>query len=415
MLQQFLSSIDPGNEGCFTLHDQRKKDYITLERSQLIRVCLSKLDFFLHEPQMTNLVGFAGITELPQSGGFTDDTQMTLFTAEGMISAVGQGLLQMPPLGSPPAVSKEATSMLHQSYLRWLATQQTECRHPLSQKVQSLGWLVSHRGLHRREAPGMTCLSALEGDRIGSRREVLNNSKGCGGVMRVAPAALVVHSVWPGETPDRRAAFAYEIGCVAAAITHSHPAGFQSGGVLAAIISYILSGEELLQAIKLSLDILAKEEDHTETLNCVDLSVRLGTERKAKLSLNSSDKESGATGTPEMAKSIANEIKSIGGGWVGEEALGIALYCCTLAGGDIEAGLVWAVNHSGDSDSTGAIAGNILGALLGVESIPTRWSEVLDMSELVKEVANDLCEASFEWAGESVKSGKYPPLVTVEN
>jgi ADP-ribosyl-[dinitrogen reductase] hydrolase len=352
---------------------------------------------------------FAGITELPRPGVFTDDTQMTLFTAEGLISAVGQGLLRMPSSGEPPRLSDDATAILHQSYLRWLFTQQTGSRHKVYPRVQSSGWLSSHKGLHRREAPGMTCLGALASGEIGTRKVALNNSKGCGGVMRVAPAALIVHSAWPEESAERRAALAYEVGCCAAAITHSHPAGFQSGGVLAAILSYILSGEDLLPAIELSLKFLRMEDNHAETLKCVDLSVQLGLERKASLE----SRRDGTVSTVEEKKGqlIVADIERIGGGWIGEEALGIALYCCIVAGRDFESGLVWSVNHSGDSDSTGAIAGNILGALFGLESIPERWLNALDMRDLVNEVAEDLHSCSHDWASEQVRSGNYPPLI----
>ena len=41
---------------------------------------------------------------------------------------------------------------------------------------------------------------------------------------------------------------------------------------------------------------------------------------------------------------------------------------------DFEKGITAAVNHDGDSDSTGAVTGNILGAALGFEAIPQKIS-----------------------------------------
>ncbi|RQW83376.1 MAG: ADP-ribosylglycohydrolase family protein [Geobacter sp.] len=38
-----------------------------------------------------------------------------------------------------------------------------------------------------------------------------------------------------------------------------------------------------------------------------------------------------------------------------------------------------AVNHSEDSDSTGSITGNILGALLGNWAMPWEWLERVEM------------------------------------
>lgn len=49
-----------------------------------------------------------------------------------------------------------------------------------------------------------------------------------------------------------------------------------------------------------------------------------------------------------------------------------------------------AVNHDGDSDLTGAIAGNLLGAMHGVEAIPARWLEPLELRNVISEVAEDL-------------------------
>ena len=52
-----------------------------------------------------------------------------------------------------------------------------------------------------------------------------------------------------------------------------------------------------------------------------------------------------------------------------EETLAIAIYCSLKYQNDFSKGIIAAVNHSGDSDSTGAVTGNILGALLGFDAI----------------------------------------------
>jgi ADP-ribosylglycohydrolase len=49
-----------------------------------------------------------------------------------------------------------------------------------------------------------------------------------------------------------------------------------------------------------------------------------------------------------------------------------------------------AVNHSGDRDSTGAIMGNILGLMLCVEAIPTKWLAELELREEIEAAAGDL-------------------------
>jgi ADP-ribosylglycohydrolase len=75
---------------------------------------------------------------------------------------------------------------------------------------------------------------------------------------------------------------------------------------------------------------------------------------------------------------------------VAEQALAIALYCALVAP-TIEAALLLAVNHGGDSDSTGAIAGQLVGAIYGEESIPPRWLARLELQEAIERVAEALC------------------------
>jgi ADP-ribosylglycohydrolase len=52
-----------------------------------------------------------------------------------------------------------------------------------------------------------------------------------------------------------------------------------------------------------------------------------------------------------------------------------------------------AVNHSGDSDSTGAITGNLLGALLGTEGIPRDWLQQVELRAVIERVADELVGA----------------------
>jgi ADP-ribosylglycohydrolase len=86
---------------------------------------------------------------------------------------------------------------------------------------------------------------------------------------------------------------------------------------------------------------------------------------------------------------LANII-SLGEGWVGDEALAIALYCCLRHFDCFEDALIASVNHGGDSDSTGAVTGNILGAAVGYEAIPQFFKNDLEMHDLILHMADDL-------------------------
>ncbi|MBO4851691.1 MAG: ADP-ribosylglycohydrolase family protein [Prevotella sp.] len=83
-------------------------------------------------------------------------------------------------------------------------------------------------------------------------------------------------------------------------------------------------------------------------------------------------------------------IEQLGEGWTGEEALAIALYCALKHFGSFEDALIAAVNHGGDSDSTGAVTGNILGAAIGYEEIPRYFKDDLELHDVILHMADDL-------------------------
>ncbi|MFL5302207.1 MAG: ADP-ribosylglycohydrolase family protein [Anaeromyxobacteraceae bacterium] len=319
-------------------------------------------------PRIRRRFGPAGLADYApaygREGAITDDTQMTLFTAEGLIRALhrfeGRGIASAP-------------GAVHRAYLRWLDTQGGAT--PVSHFAN--GWLYSHKELHERRAPGNTCLSALRTGRMGTQREPLNDSKGCGGAMRIAPAGLI-----SANDP-------FQLGCDLAAITHGHPSGYLAAGFLAQLLHELAAGAPLQEAVKAAQSILARAPAHEETLTAVKRAVALA--KKGKV-------------TPEV-------IESLGGGWVAEEAVAIGLFSALVAR-DFEHGVLLAVNHGGDSDSTGSIAGNILGLVQGEAGIPARWLERLELRDVIGEVAHDLWlhfgEGAPERAEPCADLDKYP-------
>jgi len=297
-----------------------------------------------------------------RKGAITDDTQMTLFTAEGLLRAWCRK-----KQGTVPA---EYPEMVHRSYLRWLSTQGARSAHKDFDVAQN-GWLLTVADLHHRRAPGNTCLSALQSAKMGTPEKPINNSKGCGGVMRAAPVGLFTAKAFQsaghhGEEWKE----VFDMGCQIAAITHGHPSGYLPAGCLATIICGIISGLTIEESIKESVTVLKKAKGHEETLDAVTLAMALWKKKTAKPA-------------PET-------IEKMGGGWVGEEALAISLYCALSAEGDFDRGIRLAVNHTGDSDSTGSITGNILGAMQGKAAIPAPWLEELELKHVIEEIAVDL-------------------------
>lgn len=98
-------------------------------------------------------------------------------------------------------------------------------------------------------------------------------------------------------------------------------------------------------------------------------------------------------------------IQTLGEGWLGEEALAISVYCALKYQDDFASALHAAVNYDGDSDSTGAITGNILGAYLGVDRIPTHWVEQVELGDVLIQIADDLLMGKME---NQVDEERYP-------
>jgi len=322
---------------------------------------------FMSRAEILGRVGPAGVREyLDGDGHITDDTQMTLFTAEGLIRTRVRR--------EQKGIADEA-SMIDHAYTRWLRTQGLVSER-WGEEADD-GWLVNEPAMNVRRAPGNTCITAMSGAQAGSIERPINESKGCGGVMRVAPVGLI-----PGLTADLR----FRLGAESAALTHGHPSGFLSAGFLAAMIGALGEGADPLAAAQIAREELVEWDENFETRRFVDSAI----ERAEDL----------GPPTPEL-------LDGFGEGWVAEEALGISLWAA-LSAKSITSGLTAAVTHSGDSDSTGAITGNLLGATFGISAVPRGLIDGLCEREIVQSIATDLflALASEEMSAEIIE--RYP-------
>ncbi|GII95723.1 ADP-ribosylglycohydrolase family protein [Sinosporangium siamense] len=346
--------------------------------------------------------GTAGITSLvPDNSGhlglITDDTQMTLFTAEALIRANVRAHSVSGELGGGDSrtgygddregwlgLGGDEADIVHRAYLRWLDTQQYPGPPPQDDGIRN-GWLRRQHWLYSRRAPGNACLSGLSHRRFrgaapefGCPGPVNSGSKGCGTVIRSAPFGLAA------ETPRH----AFELAAECAQITHGHPTGYIAAGALAALVNVLRQGLPLREAVEATLDLLVTYPAHEETANALQSAIALA-----------------GRGDPTPEK-----IESLGGAWIAEEALAISVYCALVAGQpeEMRRALLLAVNHSGDSDSTGAICGNILGALHGDQALPADWLVPLEGRAVITELADDF---AIEFSGPDVKDlwgAKYP-------
>ncbi|MER5545519.1 ADP-ribosylglycohydrolase family protein [Streptomyces sp. NPDC002589] len=317
--------------------------------------------------------GARGVTGLvPGAHGsvglISDDTQMTLFTVEALIQAHARE--------REKGIGGAWSRLLSQAYERWLQTQERKApaqpgpQQPVpsygapAQPGEPAGGLVTEAWLYSRRAPGNACLSgvaqgytpdpALPLD--GTPGRVNPDSKGCGTVMRSAPFGLTGHA----DT-------AFAMAARGAQITHGHPTGYYAAGAFAAIVAHLVAGDSLEGAVLRTLRLLERHRGHTETTAALRAALDLA-----------------ADGAP-----TAEKVESLGAGWVAEEALAIGVYCA-LAEPRPEAALLLAVNHSGDSDSTGSVCGNLLGTLHGDTGLPHSWVAQVEGRARIAALADDL-------------------------
>ena len=307
-------------------------------------------------------------------GLITDDTQMTLFTVEGII----RGVIRIRSRGIG-----NIRGPVHHAYQRWYTTQVFPTPPETTDQGDPAfvdGWLAKQQWLYSRRAPGNTCMGALEssrGESLGAKAR--NHSKGCGTVMRSAPFGLI-EAIDPGG-----------IAVDCSEITHGHPAASAAAGSLAVLIHEIINGADLDQSVEMARK-WAQEwaSEHSA-----------GQEVPEALAA--------AIDAAHHGNPTADVVASLGEGWIAEEALAIAVYCALAypKADQILDALSLAVTHSGDSDSTGAICGNILGALHGERALPEELVANVEGSATIRLLANDLATLVDE--PEKVFTGRAGP------
>lgn len=318
---------------------------------------------FSRLPEIRSTFGPDGLRDfsvLPAPVPFSDDTQMTLYTVDGLLEA-----LEWANAG----LGADETACLWLAYLRWLKTQGIAL-DPGAPSPPSR-WIDAQTVLHQRRAPGNACISGLSGPDMGTKARPVNpGSKGCGTVMRSAPFGLL-----PYVEKD----MVYRLSEDAAALTHGHPSALHSAAVFSTLIHDLLDPAASLQGAA------GAALERAEVSGVPELAQRLA----AAVSLA----ESGPVPPEELTAAL-------GEGWVAEEALAIGLYAALATASaatpeeHFRAALALAVNHDGDSDSTGSVAGNILGTLYGTEALPDQWLAALEGRSVVEEMARQFTAAT---------------------
>ncbi len=283
---------------------------------------------FLTLPQIKRLYGAQGIQEPPHPALYTDDTQMTLALAQGLLDA---------GLNAPLDRLMRAVA---QRFVEW--------RH----------------SPENNRAPGTTCLRGVARFEKGMswRAAGIVDSKGCGSAMRVATIGYLYRD------DDERLR---EVAAASSAITHRHPTALAAAVGAAYLVKLALMGvppNEYMRRLLQFTDGMSDEFD--AAIYRVGHCLNWGSEEAA--------------------------LDHIGQGWVGEEAVALALYCVLRYPDDYVACVRRAANSNGDSDSIACIAGGIMGARLGLEAIPEAWRARCEKRDYLIDVALRMEKAQRE-------------------
>ena len=310
----------------------------------------------MSEQQIFQRYGHAGITQYEVQDGIaeiSDATQMTLFTANGVLCAAATGGFE------------KMIPCIAESYEDWYRTQ----NEPFPAEGGH-SWLLTIKTLYSRRASETQCMDALRNGANGTIEHPTNQSKGCGGLVRVAPIGLY----FAGYSTSTEEADL--LGARAAALTHGHELGYIPAAALVHIVRMLVEDKEatVRAAVLDSMDAMQ------------------GLFPQAKYFGVFMDLMQKAVTLAESDKSDLDAIHALGEGWSADEALVIAVFCATRYADDFEKAIIAAVNHNGNSASTGAVTGSILGAYSGEKSIPKKFRYNLELSGCISEIADDICK-----------------------
>ena len=294
-----------------------------------------------------------------RTGAITDDTQLAMFTAEGLLRY---------RVASANGEQPHVLNFVHCADLRWLATQSST-----TPATQERSFLLSERGMYARRAARDSFAAALSRySKIGE--SVAENRSQFGvGLCRIAPLALHLVSderkFW-GEAV-RTEMFALSVNVCA--LSDGHPNGKMAGGVLGLLLLGLLYGHSPEACLARIEEQLRQEYDSDRLRRVIDRVRELANSEPC---------------SPAAIESLAGDSMAL-------DLLSVALYCL-LCAEDFSSALRLAINHSGLSDSCGALTGQLLGARRGCSDIPQHFLRGLEHRELLDCLAADFLKSPEE-------------------
>lgn len=224
-------------------------------------------------------------------------------------------------------------------------------------KDEFVKWLHSPEN---NRAPGNACLAGVRNMEKGTHwpESGVARSKGCGSAMRAAPIGYFYQN-----HPEKLRAVAHATGIC----THSHPTGDAACIGVAYLVKLALDG---VQSDSMIPEMLSFTKGISAEFDEAIL--------KVKECLKWKDEE--------------KALDFLGQGWIGEEAVALALYCFLRYPDSYEKVVIRGANTNGDSDSIACIGGSISGAYLGMGAIPQDWAKRIEKSVYLDDLSSRLAE-----------------------
>lgn len=210
------------------------------------------------------------------------------------------------------------------------------------------------------KAPGRTCLTGVENmeKKVHWSQSGIAGSKGCGSAMRAAPIGYFYQ-----HDPQKLRLVAHSAGIC----THGHPTADATCIGAAYLVKLALDGAapgEMIPELLSFTEGISNEFD--AAIHKVEECLQWEDEEKA--------------------------LEYLGEGWIGEEAVALALYCFLRHPDDYRNVVLRGANTNGDSDSIACIGGSISGSRLGIDAVPAVWVKRIEKSASVDEMAVRLAE-----------------------
>lgn len=295
---------------------------------------------------------------------FTEATQMSLFTADGILWAQNEHMADE---------NAAVANYVFYSYQMWLYMQTKTIAGPeyewLFDKKQNpnISSLLKSKGLGRSRRLNDSNIDALldaKDNNYGTLNKKVNDNTDAGAVKRVVSVGLFY-----GKSPD----MAFRMGCDIGAITHSHPDGYLPCGVYAAIVAELMTDKSVDDAVNNAMALLAAYPNNENTYNMLQSAIDLAANEDV-------DPQDG--------------VNELGDGFSAVSCLAIAVYSAIVHQTNYRFAIELSANHDGDSAACGAITGGILGVWYGRKKLPKQWIKKMQYQELLETVADVLFENS---------------------